>query len=380
MTERARGSITVPQIFIGPTHVGGCDELYALDDAGKLDPLLASRTRTVMSTAPNAAFRSASSGCVRATTARQSRNSARDHEEGAAGADYVQTPEMTNIMEARREALMAAIVPEDEDPIACGFPRSGAPAPAVLHIGSLALRISPGPRRQPRLADRSAREIAARYDKIHMFDVDLGDGESYRESRSYTAGEHAVVADLPWGRLGVTVCYDLRFPALYRALAEAGSVFLAIPSAFTRQTGEAHWHVLNRARAIENGAFVFAAAQGGSHENGRETFGHSMVVDPWGRILAEGEAEPGVVMADVDPAQVAAARANAFPRSSMAAASRSSSRWQSRRIFARCETHDPLRAQCDKGTSSKAGSPIRPPMTRRRSARLWHARSAAPPG
>ena len=142
-----------------------------------------------------------------------------------------------------------------------------------------------------------------------MFDVDLANGESYRESRNYRPGEIAVVADLPWGRLGLTVCYDLRFPALYRALAEAGSSFLAIPSAFTRQTGEAHWHVLNRARAIENGAFVLAAAQGGKHENGRETFGHSLVVDPWGRILAEGGTEPGVVLAAIDPAEVAAARA-----------------------------------------------------------------------
>ena len=143
-------------------------------------------------------------------------------------------------------------------------------------------------------------EIAARYDKIHMFDVDLAGGESYRESRSYRAGELAVGADLPWGRLGLTICYDLRFPALYRALAEAGASFLAIPSAFTRQTGEAHWHVLMRARAIENGCFVFAAAQGGKHENGRETFGHSLVVDPWGRVLAEGGEEPGVVMAEID--------------------------------------------------------------------------------
>jgi hypothetical protein len=152
-------------------------------------------------------------------------------------------------------------------------------------------------------------EVAARYDKIHMFDVDLPNGEIYRESRSYTPGEHAVTADLPWGRLGLTICYDLRFPALYRALAEAGSMFLAIPSSFTKQTGEAHWHVLHRARAIENGCFVFAAAQGGRHENGRDTFGHSLVVDPWGRVLAEGGVDPAVVIADVDPAAVAAARA-----------------------------------------------------------------------
>ena len=178
-----------------------------------------------------------------------------------------------------------------------------------IHIGSLAIKLS---------ADRAVNrsflidpkgEIAARYDKIHMFDVDLADGESYRESRNYRPGESAVLADLPWGRLGLTICYDLRFPALYRALAEAGATMLAIPSAFTKQTGEAHWHVLMRARAIENGCFVFAAAQGGKHENGRETYGHSLIVDPWGRIIAEGGTEPGVVMAEIDPAEVTNARA-----------------------------------------------------------------------
>jgi predicted amidohydrolase len=141
-----------------------------------------------------------------------------------------------------------------------------------------------------------------------MFDVDLANGESYRESRNFRPGELAVAADLPWGRLGLSICYDLRFPALYRALAEGGSAMLAIPSAFTRQTGEAHWHILVRARAIENGSFVFAAAQGGLHENGRETYGHSLIVDPWGRILAEGGVEPGIVLAQIDLAAVAAAR------------------------------------------------------------------------
>jgi predicted amidohydrolase len=152
-------------------------------------------------------------------------------------------------------------------------------------------------------------EIAARYDKIHMFDVDLANGESYRESRNFRAGELAVMTDLPWGRFGLSVCYDLRFPSLYRALAEAGSSVLTIPAAFTRQTGEAHWNVLMRARAIENGCFVLAAAQGGTHENGRETFGHSIVVDPWGRVVAEGGSEPGVIMAEIDPAAVTTARA-----------------------------------------------------------------------
>ena len=227
----------------------------------------------------------------------------------AGGADYVQTPEMTNILEARRDALMAAIVPEHEDPSLAAFRDLAQQHRLWLHIGSLALKVSPDRAVNRGFLIDPQGEIAARYDKIHMFDVDLADGESYRESRSYAPGELAVSASLPWGRLGLTICYDLRFPSLYRALAEAGCLFLAIPSSFTKQTGEAHWHVLNRARAIENGCYVFAAAQGGRHENGRDTFGHSLVIDPWGRVLAEGDVEPGVVIAEVDPAVVATARA-----------------------------------------------------------------------
>jgi deaminated glutathione amidase len=226
----------------------------------------------------------------------------------AGGAEYVQTPEMTNIMELKRERLFAAIVPEETDPSLAAFRELARKHAIHLHVGSLAIKL-PGERAANRsfLIDRTG-EIVARYDKIHMFDVDLASGESYRESRNFRPGEIAVSADLPWGRLGLTICYDLRFPALYRALAESGSSMLAIPAAFTRQTGEAHWHILVRARAIENGSFVLAAAQGGLHENGRETYGHSLVVDPWGRILAEGGVEPGVVLAQIDPAAVAAAR------------------------------------------------------------------------
>ncbi len=226
-----------------------------------------------------------------------------------AGADYVQTPEMTNIMEVKRDRLFANIAVEENDQTLAALCELARKLALFIHIGSLAIKTSAEKAvNRSFLIDRKG-DIVARYDKIHMFDVDLGDGESYRESNTYRAGELAVVTDLPWGRLGLTICYDLRFPALYRALAEAGASFFAIPSAFTRQTGEAHWHVLLRARAIENGCFVFAAAQGGRHENGRETFGHSLVVDPWGRILAEGGTEPGIVLARVDPAQVAAARA-----------------------------------------------------------------------
>jgi len=227
----------------------------------------------------------------------------------SAGAQYVQTPEMTNILAANGEQLFSRINEESSDPSLATFREVAQKLGLYLHVGSLAIKLSSN-----RAANRGflidpQGEIVARYDKIHMFDVDLAGGESYRESNRYRPGESAVVADLPWGRLGLTICYDLRFPALYRALAEAGAIMLAIPSSFTKQTGEAHWHVLMRARAIENGCFVLAAAQGGLHEHGRSTYGHSLIVDPWGRVLAEGDTEPGIVMAEIDPAEVAAARA-----------------------------------------------------------------------
>jgi deaminated glutathione amidase len=263
-----------------------------------------------MSTAPNSAFkvglvqmRSGVDPQINLATAL-----AAIEEAAGAGAAYVLTPEMTNIMEIKRDKLFASIADEERDPTLAALREAARKLSIYIHIGSLAVKASPDKAaNRSFLIDRRG-DVVARYDKIHMFDVDLADGESYRESRNYRAGELAVVADLPWGRLGVTVCYDLRFPALYRALAEAGASFFAIPAAFTKQTGEAHWHVLMRARAIENGCFVFAAAQGGKHENGRETFGHSLVVDPWGQIIAEAGTEPGVIVAEVDPALVAAAR------------------------------------------------------------------------
>jgi predicted amidohydrolase len=226
-----------------------------------------------------------------------------------AGAGYVQTPEMTNILAANGQQLFAAIVPEEQDASLATFRELARKLGIYVHVGSLAIKVG-----LDRAANRAfvidpKGEIVARYDKIHMFDVNLDKGESYRESNRYRPGELAVLTDLPWGRLGVTICYDLRFPALYRALAEAGATMLTIPSAFTKQTGEAgHWHVLNRARAIETGCFLFAAAQCGKHESGRESFGHSLIVDPWGRILAEGGNEPGLVMADIDVGEVAKAR------------------------------------------------------------------------
>lgn len=225
-----------------------------------------------------------------------------------AGATFVATPENTSLMEAERALLFEKAKPEDQDEALRALRAVAREKKIWLLIGSLPIRVA-----DDKLANRSflvspEGRIAARYDKIHMFDVDLAGGESYRESRNFAAGESAVTADLPWGRLGLSICYDLRFPQLYRALAHEGARFLTVPSAFTRQTGEAHWHVLLRARAIENGSFVFAPAQGGRHENGRETFGHSLIVAPWGEIIAEAGTEPGIVTAIVDPAKIEEAR------------------------------------------------------------------------
>ena len=225
------------------------------------------------------------------------------------GAQYVQTPENTALMELEPELVLKQVQAEDESVPLARLRTLASELGIWLHVGSLGIKIDAA-----RVANRSYLldphgEIAAHYDKLHMFDVDLANGESYRESQYYGPGTKAVLADLPWGRLGMTICYDLRFPALYRALATAGANLIAIPAAFTRQTGQAHWHVLVRARAIETGAFVFAATQGGLHENGRETFGHSMIVSPWGDILAEAGEDPGVVFADIDLAHSEEVRA-----------------------------------------------------------------------
>ena len=225
------------------------------------------------------------------------------------GAEYVQTPEMTNIVERRREALEASIRPESGDPAVACFAALARELGIVLHVGSLALRAGDGRIANRALVFGEGGDILARYDKIHLYDVDLPNGESWRESAVYHPGDRAVVADLPWQRLGVTICYDLRFPHLYRAQAHSGAALLTAPAAFTRQTGEAHWHVLQRARAIENGAFMISAAQAGRHADGRETYGHSMIVAPWGEILAEaGGQGPEVIIADIDPARSQDAR------------------------------------------------------------------------
>jgi deaminated glutathione amidase len=225
------------------------------------------------------------------------------------GAQYVQTPENTGIMELKPELVLAAAESEGKSaPLA--WARALARELGIwLHIGSIAIKLD-----QSRVANRSylldpRGKVTARYNKLHMFDVDLAGGESYRESQYFRPGAKAVLADLPFGRFGLSICYDLRFASLYRALAAAGAELIAIPAAFTKQTGEAHWHVLTRARAIETGAFVLAATQGGLHENGRSTFGHSIVVSPWGEVLAEAGEEPGVIFADIDLAASEEARA-----------------------------------------------------------------------
>ena len=220
------------------------------------------------------------------------------------GADYVLTPEVSNMMQENRKALFELLATEEDDTSLKAYRKLAKELNIHLHIGSLALRATP-----ERAVNRSfliapTGNVLATYDKIHMFDIDLDGGESYRESANYQPGETAVISDLPWGRIGLTICYDVRFPALYRALAESGASFITVPAAFTRKTGEAHWHTLLKARAIENGCFIFAAAQGGTHENKRETFGHSLIIDPWGEVLAEGGIEPGVVLAKIDPARV----------------------------------------------------------------------------
>lgn len=230
-------------------------------------------------------------------------------EAAASGADYVQTPEVTTLMELDRKRLFAEIEPEGSNSALAAFRELAKELEIWLHIGSMGVKVS-----ADKIANRSYLiapdgRVDAYYDKIHMFDVDLPSGESYRESNSYQPGAEAVIAELPWGAMGLTICYDLRFPQLHRALAQAGAEMIAGPSAFTRVTGEAHWHTLLKARAIECQCFVLAAAQGGRHEHGRDTYGHSLIVSPWGEILGEGGVQPSVIVSEIDLRLVDEARA-----------------------------------------------------------------------
>ncbi len=225
-----------------------------------------------------------------------------------AGAELICLPEYFSCYKAEADAVIVGPRAEPAHPALTHFQALAEELGAWLLLGSLAITAGP-----ERIFNRSylldpAGAIAARYDKIFLFDVDLASGESYRESALIEPGERAILAPLPWATLGLTVCYDLRFPQLYRALAQAGAEVLSVPAAFTKTTGEAHWHLLLRARAIETGCYVIAPCQGGDHGGGRATYGHSLIVDPWGRVLADGGAGPGFVTAEIDPAEVAKAR------------------------------------------------------------------------
>lgn len=225
-------------------------------------------------------------------------------EAASMGAELIATPEMTTLLDRKPGAAWEKSTNEAADPGLAHFRALARELAKTLLIGSVAIRSDAGKCANRSFLIRPDGEVTARYDKIHMFDVQLNAGNIYRESDSYAAGAAAVVASLPMAKLGMTVCYDVRFPELFRQLAMAGAQIIAVPAAFTRITGEAHWHVLLRARAIETGCFVVAPAQAGRHQDGRETYGHSLIIDPWGEILAEGGTEPGVIVATLDLAKV----------------------------------------------------------------------------
>ena len=226
-------------------------------------------------------------------------------EAAAGGAQYIQTPENTLIMEFSRERLTSPEVCTELDLGYASLARLAEELNIWLHIGA-----SPVGRGDGMMSNRSMLigpdgQMARQYDKIHMFDADLEGGESYRESKTYSPGDIGQLAELPWGRLGMTICYDLRFPALFRALAKSGAHLISAPAAFTHQTGEVHWHILLRARAIETGCFILAAAQGGLHETGRSTYGHSLIISPWGEVIAEARGiETCVILADINTKEV----------------------------------------------------------------------------
>lgn len=227
----------------------------------------------------------------------------------ARGAQLITTPEVVGMIEPKRELGLAKAKPEETHEVLTAFRGLAAELGVWLLVGSVSIKVA-----DDKMANRSFMiddrgNIVARYSKMHMFDVQVGDGQTYRESNTYRAGEEAVIAETPWGRMGMTICYDIRFPYLYRKLAQAGAEVLFAPAAFTKVTGEAHWHVLQRARAIETGCWVVSAAQTGTHAEGRQTYGHSVIVDPWGRVVADGGEDVGVITAEIDLAEVAAARA-----------------------------------------------------------------------
>jgi deaminated glutathione amidase len=226
----------------------------------------------------------------------------------AGGAAMLFTPEMSGLLDRDRARGLASIRREEDDMVLAAVREAAAKHGIWVHLGSLALRRPDGKFANRGFVIDDTGAIRARYDKLHLFDIDLPGGQSIRESEAYAPGGQAVAVDTPWGRLGLAICYDLRFPDLFRSLSDAGADMLAIPAAFTVPTGKAHWHVLMRARAIEASAFVIAAAQTGSHADGRVTYGHSLVVDPWGEILLDMGEAPGVGIVEIDPARLAEVR------------------------------------------------------------------------
>ena len=232
------------------------------------------------------------------------------HEAAAGGAAMLFTPEMSGMLDRDRERALANAKVEGEDEVLAAVRGAAREAGIWVHLGSLAIKGEGGKLVNRGFVIDDKGEVRARYDKIHLFDVDLPTGESWRESALYSAGRDAVVVPgTPVGKLGLTICYDLRFPALFERLSEAGAEVIALPAAFTVPTGRAHWQVLLRARAIEAELFMVAAAQAGRHEDGRETYGHSLVADPWGELLLEMGGEPGLAFAEIDLARIAEVRA-----------------------------------------------------------------------
>jgi len=225
------------------------------------------------------------------------------------GADLITLPETVNVMGPNRERLMSLVGPEQDNPALNGFSDLARETGAWILVGSLIIKDDGAEKMSNRsfLIDADG-EIRARYDKVHMFDVNLGGSDDHRESNHYGAGSKTVLATTPWCDLGMTICYDLRFAYLFRTLAQAGASVIATPAAFTRISGRAHWHVLQRARAIETGSYILAAAQCGDHPGNRQTYGHALIVDPWGKVLADGGEDPGFIAADIDLALVDEAR------------------------------------------------------------------------
>jgi predicted amidohydrolase len=230
-------------------------------------------------------------------------------EAAAQGAQYVQTPENTGIIQNDRALYRASLHAEQDDPVVKAAGLLAKRHGIYLHIGSTPIKLDNGLIANRAFVFAPDGSKITTYDKIHMFDVDLDNGESWRESDTISAGDRAVVAELPFMKLGLAICYDIRFPQLFQAQANAGANVISAPAAFTRQTGEAHWHILQRARAIENGAFLISAAQGGLHNGNRQTYGHSIIVSPWGKVLAEADHDdPAVIYAEIDVADSTAAR------------------------------------------------------------------------